>query len=49
MHKTITSTQEGRHKAKTQSKTVVTTLGDHKDHKQYLSQYKILEDIFYNH
>ena len=33
MHKTITSTQEERHKVKAQSKRVVTTLGDHKDHK----------------
>ena len=46
MHKAITSIQEGRRKAKVQSKRVVTTLGDHKDHKQHLSQYKILEDRF---
>jgi len=33
MHKAITSTKEGRHKAKAQSNRVITTLGDHKDHK----------------
>jgi len=48
MHKVITSTQEERYKAKPQSKRVVTTLGDHKDHKQHLSPYKILKDRFYN-
>ena len=37
MHKAITSTQKGRHKAKAQSKRGVTTLSDHKD-KQHFSQ-----------
>ena len=33
MHKVITSTQDGRHKTKTQNKRMVRTLGDHKDNK----------------
>ena len=48
MYKAITFAQEGRHKAKAQSKKVVTILGDYKDHKQYLSQYKIFENKFCN-
>jgi len=48
MHKGITSTHEGRHKGKAQSKRWVTTLCDYKNHKQRLSQYKILEDKFFN-
>ena len=32
MHKAIISTQEEGHKAKAQSKKVVKTLGDHRDH-----------------
>ena len=47
--KQVTSTSEGRHKAKTQSNEKdFTTLGDHKDYKQHLSLYKILEDKFCN-
>jgi len=49
MHKAITSTQKGRQKAKAQSNEKdFTTLSDHKDHKQHLSQYKILEERFCN-
>jgi len=45
--KQVTSVQEGRHKVKAQkNKIFFTTLGDHKDHKKHMSQYKILELVF---